>query len=187
MAQETETPAMELAMASCTACDLVFMASERRQTCPTCGGEAVGPYFEFILDESGLHQKDGVIPDIVTSEEPLPEGEALEAPLPASPVEETAPAEEEETNWCAVFAEGVAAYLQGGGITEDDLHTVLVNRLGAEKEDAVTAVGRIMAVRVLLCDLAGAGLEPVVEVEVEVRPEDAPEPSPAPDNGAEAV
>lgn len=61
MTQETETVAMELNIVSCQTCDALFIESERRQTCPSCGGPPVGPYFQFVLDDSGLHRKDGAV------------------------------------------------------------------------------------------------------------------------------
>lgn len=185
MAQETETPAMELAMASCASCDLMFMASERRQTCPTCGGEAVGPYFEFVLDESGLHQKNGAAPDVLPLPAPLSEEEEEAPPVPAAPAEEEGPAEEPETVASEeLFPVAAADFLEGGEVTAEDLKGILMD-LGAESEAARTAVGRLLAVRDLMRELAGAGLEPVAEVDVKVSPEDAPETSPAGDNGSE--
>jgi len=175
MTLEAETVAMDLNIVSCQTCDALFIESERRQTCPSCGGPPVGPYFQFVLDGAGLRLKDGAAPAAAPAppaEEPAPEPEA---PAPEAPAEEAAPPAEEETNWQEVFAEGIATYLQGGGITEDDLRTVLENQLGAEPEAAKTAVGRIMAVRVLLCQLAEAGVEAQVEVTVEETPAEAPD------------
>ena len=59
MTQEAETVAVDLDIVSCQTCDAVFIASERRQSCAICGGEATGPYFRFVLDAAGLHLKDG--------------------------------------------------------------------------------------------------------------------------------
>ncbi len=168
MTQEVETAAVELDLVSCQTCDLMFVASERRQTCPVCGGEATGPYLAYVLDETGLHMKNGsavlpagqqaedVRPDTVTGS--IEEGQEAEEPPPAAA----------DVDWVAVFVGGVATYLQGGGITEDDLRTVLENNLGATPRVSRVTVQRLTAVRDTLRELAAAGVE--AEVEAEVAP-----------------
>ncbi|KKM84097.1 hypothetical protein LCGC14_1302670 [marine sediment metagenome] len=175
MTQEAETVAVDLEFVSCQTCDAVFVASERRQTCPSCGGEPTGPYLQFVLDAAGLHLKDGGIPTAAPAppaEEPAPEAEApaAEAPAAEEPVE--------ETDWLEVFVVGVTSYLQSGGglgVTEDDLATVLLENLGAEPEDAAAAVGRLQAVRDLLRELTQLPVEAQVEVTVEPGPEEGGE------------
>ena len=78
MTQDVETSVVELDLVSCQTCDLMFVASERRQTCPVCGGEAPGPYLEYVLDETGLHPKNGAaaLPAGGPAEDVHPDAEA---------------------------------------------------------------------------------------------------------------
>ena len=209
MTQEAETVAMELNIVSCQTCDAVFIESERRQTCPSCGGPPVGPYFRFVLDGSGLHQKDGVRAPPINREEavqqlkdlsyPEEEAEAMvdkwnedrdaaaEAPAATAPVEEEAPAGGlGDLPPSDVFPLTVASYLRGGEATGDDLRGMLTD-LGAEREAATTAVGRLEAVRDLLQELAAAGVEAQVEVTVEEAPAEAPSPAGEPAEGEPAA
>ena len=86
MTKEVETAVVELEIVSCQTCDLLFVASERRQTCPVCGGEGTGPYLEYVLDETGLHQKVRGTQDELTAspaEEPAEAVESSEEPAEA--------------------------------------------------------------------------------------------------------
>lgn len=176
MAQEAETVAMELNIVSCQTCDTLFIESERRQTCPACGGLPVGPYLQFVLDDGGLHLKDGAAPaaaPAAPAEELAPEPE-----IPAAVAVEEEEGEEEPRPADAImeaFGVGVVDFLAGGAIDEGNLREVLSD-MGAEPEAAAIAVGRLAAVRDLLRELAAAGVEAQVEVAAESPPAAAPEP-----------
>jgi len=183
MTQDAETVAMDLNIVSCQTCDALFIESERRQTCPSCGGLPVGPYFQFVLDGSGLHQKDGAAPAAAGSplaEEPAPEPEA-----PAA----EAPVEEEEPIMIGPVADKVpvaGAMLAGfltGEVEEVEYVREWLVELGAEPEAVAAAVGRLVAVRDLLRELVAAGVEAQVEVAVEETPAPAPPPAPPPAEG----
>jgi len=185
MAQEAETVAMELNIVSCQTCDALFIESERRQTCPSCGGPPVGPYFQFVLDGAGLHLKDGAAPAAA----PAPPAEEL-APEPEAPAAEASAAEaeapaEEELEDMDVLLEAVKGYLGGADALEVDVREWLEVQLGAEPEAAATAVGRLAAVRDLLRELAAAGVEAQVEVAAEETLAEAPEPGSGPENAPE--
>ncbi len=187
MTQEAETAAMDLNIVSCQTCDALFIESERRQTCPRCGGPAVGPYFEFVLDGGGLPLKDGAAPAVVPAppgEEPAPEPEA---PAPEAPAAEAEPVSGLETLTTGeVFPVAVASFLESGAGTEEDLRGMLAD-LGAEPEAAAIAVGRLTAVRNLLRELAAAGVEEKVVVEVEGAGEPVEPPPSEPESGPESV
>lgn len=183
MTQEAETVAMDLNIVSCQTCDALFIESERRQTCPSCGGPPVGPYFQFVLDGEGLRLKDGAAPAAA----PSPPAEEL-APEPEPPPAE-APAEEEEAEEprpadaiMEAFGVGAVHFLCGGAMDEGNLRAVL-DDMGAEPEAAQIAVGRLAAVRDLLRELAEAGVEAQVEVAVEETPGEPPEPEGEPEAG----
>ncbi|KKN36995.1 hypothetical protein LCGC14_0768060 [marine sediment metagenome] len=183
MTQETETPTMDLNIVSCQTCDALFVESERRQTCPSCGGEPVGPYFRFVLDADGLHRKDGAAP---AAAQPTPAEEPAEELEPLPIVDDRQPEELAgglgDQSPAVMFPLTAMSYLQGGEGTEGDLRGLLAD-LGAEPEAAAAAVGRMVAVRDLLRDLAAAGVEAEVEVGVEVTPAEATEPVPEPAEG----
>ena len=180
MTQEPETVAMDLNIVSCQTCDAVFVESERRQTCPSCGGEPVGPYFRFVLDADGLHRKDGAAPAAAGSPPAEETAPAAETPAAEAAVEEEAPAGGlGDQSPAAMFPLTAMSYLRGGEGTEDDLRMMLAD-LGAEPEAAAAAVGRLVAVRDLLQELAAAGVEAQVKVAVEETPAPAPPPAPPP-------
>jgi len=184
MTQEVETAVVELDLVSCQTCDLVFVASERRQTCPVCGGEATGPYLEYVLDETGLHPKNGSAI--------LPAGRQAEAAAtdtPAGPIADAEAAEEPPTtaadvDWLNVFVEGVTSYLLDCGITEDDLRTVLEVNLGVKPRVARVTVQRLTAIRAVVRELAPVGVE--AEAEVVESPEEPAEAVESPEEPAQA-
>lgn len=180
MTQEAETVAVDLNIVSCQTCDALFIESERRQTCPSCGGSPVGPYFRFVLDDSGLHQKDGAAPAAAGSppaEEPAPAAE-IRAAVDRVAEEEPDGGLGADPPW-VIFPITVMSYLRGGEGTEDDLRGMLAD-LGAEPEAAAAAVGRLVAVRNLLQEIAASTLAAQVEVVVEETPAPAPPPAPPP-------
>lgn len=90
MTQEVETAVVELEIVSCQTCDLLFVASERRQTCPSCGGEGTGPYLAFVLDETGLHEKARGSLESPPEDVPAAQEEPAAEPAPEEAPEETA-------------------------------------------------------------------------------------------------
>ena len=159
MTQETEEAPLELALVSCQTCDLAFMGSERRTTCPVCGGEAAGPYFQWTLEADGLRLRDGVRPETVAAAAAAPGAEppAVEAEAPPPAAEPAAPAVE-GLGVYGLFPLLVGRFLGDWQRTEEDLRERLLE-LGAEPEAATIAVGRLVAVRDLMRELAAAGVD----------------------------
>src|SRR3990167_2531150 len=105
MVQETEAAPVELDVVSCGTCDTLFISSERRQTCPACGGEGVGPFFEFVATPEGPRLKNGAVAvarAATPPAEPAATGDAVTAD--AQEEQEEALSEEE----APAAAEGVA-------------------------------------------------------------------------------
>jgi hypothetical protein len=165
MTQETEEAPLELALVSCQTCDLTFIQSERRQTCPVCGGEAAGPYFQWTLEAGGLRLRDGAGPEAPASPPVAPEAEppAVEAEAPP-PAEEPSPTAIASLGVYGLLPLLIGRFLGGEDATEEDLRETLL-ALGADRETATIAVGRLTAVRELIVELAEAGVEAEVEVE----------------------
>ena len=209
MPEDTKPVTMDLNIVSCQTCDAMFIESERRQSCPGCGGPPVGPYFQFVLDGSGLHPKGRAWEPLINREQAIKDlrdlsftAEEAEARVtkweegdltPAEAAAEEAPAEEEKPAGegiqlppSDVLPLAIESFLRGGEATGSDLRTLLLD-LGAEPEAAAAAVGRLVAVRELLAELAEHRIEAGVEVEAEVTPAEAPEPEPAPESPPEAA
>ncbi len=183
MTQATEPETIDLAIVSCETCDQLFLCSPRRESCPTCGGGVGLRFFEFQGDASGLHLKDGTLAALAAA----PVAPPAEAPpaAPAAPAERedrTPPSTLGDLPSSDVFPLVLESYLRGGEATEDDLRKLLGD-LGAEPEDAAAAVGRLVAVRDLLRDLAAAGVEPAASVDVQAAPAESPPPAPEPAEG----
>jgi len=176
MTQEVETAVVELDIVSCQTCDLLFVASERRSTCPSCGGEGTGPYLEYVLDETGLHPKNGPVVTAADSE-PIMRG-SIEGKLPT-------------------VGAMLAGFLTGEGVDADMAKDWLL-KLGAKPGMARVTMQRLTAVRDTIAQLAAAGVEAEaegesppeaegespsedvpaaqVEVEAEPAPDEAPDP-----------
>lgn len=179
MVQEAETVALELELVSCGTCDTVFISSERRQTCPACGGEAVGPYLEFVATPDGPRLKNGAAQVLAGAAPPSPAPES-----PAALADGDAPAEEGTATSIGripvtdMLPMAVESFLRGREATEDDIRGMLLD-LGADPDVVATTVGRLIAVRDTL-----ASLEPSPpESEGEAAAEEAPEEAPAPEAG----
>jgi len=159
MTQEVETAVVELEIVSCQTCDLVFVASERRSTCPSCGGEGTGPYLEYVLDESGLHPKNGPVVAAADSE-----------PMMRGPVADKLP----------IAGAMLAGFLTGEEVNADMMKDWLLE-LGAKPGVAVKTMQRLTAVRDTIAQLATAAAEEPAEAEVEAEPtgESPPEDVPA--------
>ena len=172
MTQETEEAPLELALVSCQTCDLAFIGSERRQTCPVCGGEAAGPYFQWTLEADGLRLRDGAAPEVpaATPAAPGAEPPVVEAEAPP-PAEEAAEEPEGGSPGAVGFASVLGSFLYGGVATEAEVRATLLE-LGAEPEAAAIAAGRLVAVRELIAELTAAGVEAEVEVEAVSSPEE---------------
>ena len=186
MTQEVETAVVELDLVSCQTCDLMFVASERRQTCPVCGGEGTGPYLEFVLDESGLRLKNGsaVLPAGGPAEDvpgrgrtgPVTAAEMAEGPEPPMAAEPPA---------FPVLGIYIAEYLSGADVSEEDLRGHL-EEAGAKPRAVRVTVQRLTAVRDTLRELAAAGAEPEAELEAVERSEEPAEAVQRPEEPAEA-
>ncbi len=185
MTQETEEAPLELALVSCQTCDLAFIGSDRRQTCPVCGGEAAGPYFQWTLEGDGLRLRDGAAPAAAGATPPAPGAEPPAEEAEAAPAEAEAAITAAEGGYAAIgFSAAAGAFLYGGAQTEEELHEQLME-LGAEREAATTAVGRLVAVRELIAELAAAGVEAEVAVEAVSSPEETAEAVSSPEAQAE--
>ena len=150
MVQEAETPVIELELVSCGTCDTVFISSERRQTCPACGGEAVGPYLEFIVTPEGPRLKNGAVAIARTAAPPAERIAEPELPAGDAPaVEEALESEGVAPALAEAFAVGVQSFLMGGGTRPEELEGYLLS-MGATPEDAATAIGRLSAIYTLL-------------------------------------
>lgn len=67
MTQEaTETGTISLEIVSCKDCDQLFLLSPRRQTCPTCGGDAGMTFFQFEASGPGGVVMVGRLPEAET-------------------------------------------------------------------------------------------------------------------------
>ena len=186
MVQEAETPILELEFVSCQTCDIVFISSERRQTCPACGGEALGPYLVFTVTPEGPRLKDlnGPIAGAQTAR--LEPGSEPAAPAaPDEVVEEKVEGEGVSPTDHDVFVVGVQAFLEFAGINEEDLVDQLV-RMGADPETAATTVGRLAAVRDTLASLTTAHPEPVEGEPAEEPAAPTPDPELAEGDGSTA-
>lgn len=82
---------VELAIAACSTCDMLFLVSPRRGSCPTCGGEPGLVFFEFVGDQAGLHLKPAESADLPPAAAAPPFG-ALEAAAEPEPLSAAAPA-----------------------------------------------------------------------------------------------
>lgn len=175
MTQEVETAVVELDLVSCQTCDLMFVASERRQTCPVCGGEATGPYLEYVLDESGLHMKNGsaALPAGRQAED-VP-GRERTGPVTAEEMAEgPAPTPFTEPPAFPVLGIYMAEYISGADVSEEDLREKL-ETAGAKPRVARVTVQRLTAVRDTLRELASPAGEAQAEAEAEPAPAEAPE------------
>lgn len=183
MTQAPEEETVELAIVACETCDQLFLCSPRRESCPTCGGPAGLRFFEFLGDASGVHLRDGTLAALA-AEPAAPPAEAPAAGL-AAPV----PAAEEEPMMIGPVKGKVpiAGAMFGGFLAGEDVDVDCVKdwllELGAEPEDAATAVGRLVAVRDLIRDLVAADAEPEVAVDVEVEPAEIRPPAAAAGEG----
>jgi hypothetical protein len=162
MTQETEEAPLELALVSCQTCDLVFIGSERRQTCPVCGGEPAGPYFQWTLEAAGLRLRDGAAAETPAAPPVAPEAEppAVEAEAPP-PVEGEPMVDAPAWSKASVAGAMLAGFLVGERGVEVDADTAKdwLLELGAEPEAATIAVGRLTAVRELIAELTALSAE----------------------------
>ena len=152
MTQEVETAVVELDLVSCQTCDLVFVASERRSTCPSCGGEGTGPYLEYVLDETGLHPKNGPVVAAADSE-----------PIIRGPIEGKLP----------TAGAMLAGFLTGEEVDADMAKDWLLE-LGAKPGVAAKTMQRLTAVRDTIAQLTAAAVEEPAEAEEPAQAEDVP-------------
>src|SRR3990167_9294973 len=138
MVQETEAAPVELDVVSCGTCDTLFISSERRQTCPACGGEGVGPFFEFVATPEGPRLKNGAV--AVARAEAPPAGPAAAAEAPAAEGEAVEADPRGDAAVCDpldVFTPLAVEFLRRGDITQAELSQRL-QELGADPEAADT-------------------------------------------------
>lgn len=164
MTQEVETAVVELDLVSCQTCDLMFVASERRQTCPVCGGEATGPYLEYVLDEAGLHPKNGAVVAAADSE-----------PIMRGPVADKLP----------TVGAMLAGFLTGEEVDPDTAKDWLLE-LGAKPAVARVTMQRLTAVRDTIATLAAPAEEETEAPEEEPTTEEAPAQPSEPENTPES-
>jgi len=185
MVQEAETPVIDLELVSCGTCDTVFISSARRQTCPACGGEAIGPYLEFIVTPEGPRLKNGAVAiagAVKETVDRIAETEPLAAEEDAAAEEESAPS---PLSRRPAFAMDAGAYLGGiDEVDEDFLRQHLLD-LGADPETATTTVGRLAAVRDTLASLTAPHPEPVEGEPAEELAPPAPDPEAGEGDGQE--
>lgn len=165
------------AIGACFPCRQLFLVTPETPNCILCGQPPA-----YTLPFSHAPRP------LITREEALAHLEAIghsrEAAEGILGPEEPAPAaqeaaeeeEEEEAGDLAVLLTGLEGYFADAGITDDDIATWLM-RMGAQREAAATAVGRLTAVRELIRTLRAAE-EPAL---VASAPPEAENPdSPAP-------
>ena len=181
MTQVTEVETVELTIVSCETCDQLFVCSPRRDSCPTCGGPAGLRFFEFLGDASGLHLQDGTLGALAAAPVAAPAEASLVAPAPEAPAAEEAATEELEPNSFKDLGAECGAFVGSSEVVSEEELRGRFSDLGAEPEDAVTAVGRLVAVRDLLRDLeapeAGAGELPAVPEPTQAEGDQDSEPS----------
>jgi len=180
MTQAIEAETVELAIVSCETCDQLFLCSARRDSCPTCGGPAGLRFFEFLGDASGLHLKDGTLAALDAAPVAAPEEGPVVALAAPAEGEAAGEGDEGDQDEHTSFRVALWAFIdRSPGVSEDYLRRALAD-MGAEPEDATTAVGRLAAVRDLLQDLEAAGLESEVSVGVLGAPVEGAELVPEP-------
>jgi hypothetical protein len=149
-AEEAPTGPIEVALATCSSCDNVFLMSGRRETSPCCGAD-----LGVVLATLTI-QPDGEIsafwgfrkPETAVDVEGGPAPPAEEPPSPPAGNGEEDEEEEEVTEQESVLV-ACSSYLHDAGVTELELRTAFIDA-GAEREAAASAVGRLNAVRNLL-------------------------------------
>ena len=124
---------MELpAIGACLECRQLFLVTPDSANCLLCGRR----------------------PDLTLPFAPVQQVAATPEPEPVfAPEEPAPPLDLGEIEPLDVLLEGISAYLEGAGITGDDVATWFL-RMGADPEAAATAVGRLVAVRALITQLA---------------------------------
>jgi hypothetical protein len=174
MTQETEAEIVELAIASCQTCDQLFLISPRRETCPGCGGPPGLVFFEFVGDRAGVHLKDGTLAALAPVPAAVVAVSSPVEPVEAAPVERTPGVEGEAPGSVDILLEGIRGFLGGASELGPDIKQWLVVRLGADPEEAATAIGRLVAVRDLIAGLT----PPPSDADLVQEP---PEPAQAPE------
>jgi len=177
MVQEAETSVIELDLVSCGSCDLVFISSERRETCPTCGGEAVGPYLEFVVTPEGPRLKNGAVAVARAASAEEPPGQAgYEESADEALADSEIPSSEGPTDPIDAFTPLATEFLRRGEISEAELSEQLQG-LGADPETAAATVGRLTAIRETVEWLRPAGAEAQEEAAAEEPAAPAGEPA----------
>jgi len=158
----------------CGSCHALFMLSPTRETSPCHGADPLAVLATLAVAENGdvagiwgqpPHQA-----ALDITEEPAPAAAPLEEP----PAEDAgALRSEEEIDNLEVLLEGIGGYLADGGLTDDDVGGWF-ERMGAEREAASTAVGRLHAVRELIRTLREPA-EPVPVAPAPLEAESSPE------------
>jgi hypothetical protein len=149
-AEEALTGPIEVAIATCSVCDGLFLMSSRRETSP-CHGADLGVVVATltIAPNGDVIGHWGMARGLSEEEEEELRSPPAEEPPPPPAGDGEEEEEEEENDNLGVLLAGIGAYLADAGVAADDIHTWLT-RMGADREDASAAVGRLVAVRDLL-------------------------------------
>jgi hypothetical protein len=177
---QPEVTELEISLVSCEACDMCFLFSPRRETCPTCGGGPGLTLFEWTGYSNGLHLKTELPADYAATLPPAPapvEAPASDMGLPAnvrgdeapgasavSPVGAELVAPPPAGGTAQIYARRVSelADLAAVAIIRDPFDPVplraAIAALGAEPEEMSMVIGRLEAVRAYIHEVATHGL-----------------------------
>jgi hypothetical protein len=143
---------LRIEIVACEACDQLFLVSPRRQTCPTCAGNAGVSLFQFDVAADGVHLLGGLVPEAAQAAAAPAAAPAPEAPSGIPEISSTAeaqPAEPPEPG--RAFAGLVARLLTDAGAPTAAIAEFLYPR-GIDGEIIAAAEGCVSRLRhVIAC------------------------------------